>query len=102
MRVKRDLSPLFRSKELNEMVDAIHHYYRTMFPRMDYTEKKSLFREMQEYMVAHGIEGDTVVEAVPGLKPYWEKAALSKVEFAMIADCLSYDVFDDEQGVDYQ
>ena len=99
---KSDLPPLFESKELNEMVDAIRHYYRTMSPRMEDTEKKSLFREMQEYMVAHGIEKDPMTEAVPGLKPYWQKAVLSKHEFAMISDCLAYDVFEDDQGEDYQ
>ena len=88
-----DLPPLFKSKELNEIVDAIRHYYRTMSPRMDYTEKKSLFREMQEYMVAHYIENDTMTKPVPGLKPYSQKDVLSKYEFAMILDCLAYDVF---------
>jgi hypothetical protein len=97
-----DLPPLFKGKELNEIVDAIRHYYRKMSPRMDYAEKKSLFREMQEYMVAHGIESDTMTKAVPGLKPYWQKDVLSKYEFAMIADCLAYDVFEDDQGEDDQ
>ena len=95
---KPDLPPLFKSKELNEIVDAIRHYYRKMSPRMDYAEKKSLFREMQKYMVAHGIENDTMIEAVPGLKPYWQKDVLSKYEFAMILDCLAYDVFKENKG----
>ena len=98
---KLDLPPLFESKELNEIVDAIRHYYRRISPRMDDTEKKNLFREMQEYMVAHGIEKDTMIEAVPGLKPYWQKHVLSKYEFAMIADCLAYDVFEDAEGEGY-
>ena len=102
MRKKPDLPQLFKSKELNEIVDAIHHYYRKMSPRMDYTEKKSLFRKMQKYMVAHGIENDTMTEAVPGLKPYWQKDLLSKYEFAMILDCLAYDVFKEDKGEDYQ
>ena len=99
---KPDLPPLFKSKELNEIVDAIHHYYRKMSPRMDYAEKKSLFREMQKYMVAHGIVNETRIEAVPGLKPYWQKNVLSKYEFAMIVDCLAYDVFEKDNGEDYQ
>ena len=99
---KPDLPPLFKSKELNEIVDAIRHYYRKMSPRMDYAEKKSLFREMQEYMVAHGIENDTMIEAVPGLKLYWQNYGLSKYEFAMILDCLAYDVFEEDNGKDYQ
>ena len=99
---KPDLPPLFKRKELNEIVDAIHHYYRKMSPRMDYAEKKSLFREMQKYMVAHGIENDTMTEAVPGLKPYWKKDVLSKYEFAMILDCLAYYVFKEDKGEDYQ
>ena len=48
MRNKPDLPPFFKSKELNEIVDAIHHYYRKMSPRMDYMEKKSLFHKMQK------------------------------------------------------
>jgi hypothetical protein len=99
---KPDLPPLFKSKELNEIVDAIHHYYRKMSPRMDYAEKKSLFREMQKYMVANGIENETRIEAVPGLKPYWKKNVVSKFEFAMIVDCLANDVFEDDEGEDYQ
>ena len=99
---KPDLPPLFKSKELNEIVDTIHHYYRKVSPRMDYAEKKSLFREMQKWMVAHGIENDTMTEAVPGLKPYWQKDVLSKYEFAMILDCLAYDVFKEDKGEDYQ
>ena len=95
---KPDLPPLFKSKELNEIVDVIHYYYRKMSPRMDYAEKKNLFHEMQEYMVAHGIEHDTMTEAVPGLKPYWQKDVLSKYEFAMILDCPAYDVFEEDKG----
>jgi hypothetical protein len=99
---KPALPPLFESKELNEIVDAIRHYYRKMSPRMDYAEKKNLFREMQQYMVSHGIEKDTMIDAVPGLKPYWQKDVLSKYEFAVIADCLACDLFEDDQGEDYQ
>jgi hypothetical protein len=102
MRNKPALPPLFKSKELNEIVDSIHHYYRKMSPRMDYAEKKSVFRKMQKYMMAHGIENDTMIEAVPGLKPYWQKDVLSKYEFAMILDCLAYDVFEEDKGEDYQ
>ena len=98
---KPDLPPLFESKELNEIVDAIRHYYRKMSPRMDYAEKKNLFREMQQYMVSHGIEKDTMIEALPGLKPYWQKGVLAKYEFAMILDCLAYDVFEDAEGEGY-
>ena len=99
---KPDLPPLFKTKELNEIVDTIHHYYRKMFPRMDYTEKKNLFRKMQKHMMAHSIKNDMMAhsikndmmtEEVPGLKPYWHKDALSKYEFVMILDCLAYDVF---------
>jgi hypothetical protein len=73
-----------------------------MSPRMDYAEKKNLFREMQQYMVSHGIEKDTMIDAVPGLKPYWQKDVLSKYEFAMILDCLAYDVFENEESEGYQ
>ena len=94
---KPDLPPLFKRKELNEIVDAIHHYYRKMSPRLGYSEKKILFHEMQKHMIANGIEKDTMTEAVPGLKPYWQKDVLSKYEFAMILDCLAYDVFKGRQ-----
>jgi hypothetical protein len=98
MSKKPDLPPLFKSKELNEIVDVIHYYYRKMSPRMDYADKKNLFYEMQEYMVAHGMGNDTMTEAVPGLKPYWQKDVLSKYEFAMILDCPAYDVFEEDKG----
>ena len=69
---------------------------------MGYMEKKSLFSNMKKYMMLNGIENGMMTEAVPGLKNYWHKDVLSKYEFAMILDCLAYDVFEDDEGEDYQ
>ena len=86
---KPDPSPLFKTKELNQIVDTIHHYYRKMSPRTGYIEKKSLFRNMKKHMMVHGIENGMMTEAVARLKTYWHKDFLSKYEFAMISDCLA-------------